>query len=179
METRIAAVEELSCWLLSARPGDRFVYATGPAMLPGPTQALIADLLEAERVRTHQRPAAGGGGREHFLVLREPPRAPIEPAPAPPADPAIETIFAALRRCARAGKRAYSDLALARIAGLATRNQAAWRVRRLAEAKRIAIETVPGPDGPWRIVTIGGHATAAPPGAALGRAAPEKGGVDG
>ena len=52
-------------------------------------------------------------------------------------------------------RRCYSDAELARIAGLATRNQAAWRFKKLIETKRIRSRVVAGPDGrQWRIVTI-------------------------
>jgi hypothetical protein len=169
-ETRIAAPESLACWLLTARPGERFVYAEGPAMLPGPTQELIAALLADGRVMTHQRRRATDQVREHFLIVREPPRPEtrtgetLDVAARFERDEAIETIFDAMERAARRRRRCPSLRDLARIAGLATRNQAAWRVRRLEEQQRIRTEIVAGPDGaPWRIVHVGRLSSARPP----------------
>jgi len=157
-ETQIVTAAEITVWLLTARPGDRFVYCTGPAMLPGPTQELLAELRRAERVRTHQRRI--DGRLEHFMVLREAGRAPVEVVTAKVADMATEKIYAAIARAARRGRRCPSDRELARIAGLATRNQASWRLRQLVEAGRVKLETVPGPDRlPWRVAIAGGRRT--------------------
>ena len=159
-ETRIITAAEVTVWMQSAAPGDRLVYCTGPAMLPGPTLDKLLDLTGAGRVVTHKR--RRGAELEHYLVVQRPPIAvTVEAKP----DAALEAIFAALARCARRGKRAYSNFELAKIANLATRNQAAWRVRKLAEEKRIRIETVEGPDRtPWRVVIVEGRSSARPKG---------------
>jgi len=165
MDTRIITAAEIKVWLKSAIAGDRLVYCTGPAMLAGPTNDLIAKLRGERRIACHKRRPEGGGALEHFLVKLRPPAARPMPEPSIEADAAAERIFAALERCALRRRRALSDHDLAKIAGLATRNQAAWRLRKLAEAGRIAIETVAAPPGkPWRVVTIAGRSTLRPPG---------------
>jgi hypothetical protein len=162
-DTRIFTAAEVSVWFKSAIPGDTFVYCIGPAMMPGPTQTLVRKLIETKRAGTHKR--RGAGGRlEHYLVkLAPPPRSRAAP-PAAPIDQAAAEILAALERCVERRRRAYSDQELAKIAGLATRNQARWRLRKLEEAGAVSIETVEGPDRTaWRIVAIGGRRSAAPP----------------
>jgi len=179
METRIITAAEVTVWLSTAQPGDSLVFCTGPRMLPGPTQDRLGELIAAGKVRTHQRrvPSTGSGQAattlEHFMVVKPASAAapPIAVTVTARPDEAIETIFEALVRCVARGRRAYADRELARIAGLATRNQAAWRVKKLAEAGRIRVETVEGPDRTqWRVVWIGGRSTLRPPSTGSGRA---------
>jgi hypothetical protein len=163
-DIRMIGVADIEGWARIATPGEALVYCTGPFVPPGAVKAIVRYLVEARAVRSHQRRTAGGT-LEHVLVKRgqeEPPGGRWRRIDAA-GDAATEAIHAALARCAARGRRAYSNFELARIAGLATRNQAAWRVRKLAEAGRISIETVDGPDRlPWRIVHIGARSTAAP-----------------
>lgn len=171
-ETRLLAdAQDIAGWARMATPGDRLVYCTGPFVPPGIVKAIVRHLIDARTVRSHMRRDASGA-MEHFLIKRgqeAPPggrwRTMTAPDPdaAPDRDAPTEAIFDALARCARRGRPAYSDAELARIAGLATRNQAAWRVRKLAEAGRIAIAPATGKGGtPGRIVIIGKTRTAAP-----------------
>jgi hypothetical protein len=144
-----------------AQPGHSFIYCVGPAVPAGPTKAKVTELIGKGVVRAHVR-RMPGDAIEHYVVKRfEEPKPKGEPAP----DEATETIYEALERAAARRRRCYSDTELARIAGLATRNQAAWRFKKLIEAKRIRSRVVPGPDGrQWRIVTIvaSGRSTCAP-----------------
>jgi hypothetical protein len=167
-ETRILSEGEVAFWFETAKPGDRLVYCTGPRMLPGPTMELVARLVGEKRLSTHPRRAAGDGPvesrpLEHVLQVLPPPKG--QPSPPPPSDDAMEAIFDLLRRAAERRRACPSNAALARSAGLSTRYQAAWRVRKLEERRRIAIETIATPDGQWRIVTIlaTGKSTAARP----------------
>ncbi|HWT12271.1 MAG TPA: hypothetical protein VN231_05930 [Allosphingosinicella sp.] len=148
---------EVAGWVRMALPGESFVYCRGPSSVPpGPTKNRINALRDAGAVRPHSR--RGPDGWEHLIVKRGQEQVPASaPRPAPPPDSAIEEIFAALERCAERRRRAFSDAELARIAGLATRNQAAWRVTRLIRDGRIRTETVAAPDGTqWRVVVIPG-----------------------
>ena len=164
METRILTAAELTVWLAGAQAGDRLVYCTGPAMLAGPTQDRLAKLIAEGKVRAHKRRNPAGGVLEHYLVVLPPPRAAVEVTVSARPDLAAEAILRALERCVNQRRRAYSDFELAKIAGLATRNQAAWRVKKLAEAGAISIETVEGPTrAPWRVVIINGRGTMPPP----------------
>ena len=164
-ETRFVSPEELADGAMTAAPHARLIYATGDRVPEGPTKAKARALAAAGIVRTHQRRAESCTGWE-FIVVKEP--EPIGPRAAANAprddDPFLAPVLEALQRCVAAGRRAYSDFELARIAGLPTRHQAAWRVRKLAEAGRIVVETQPAPDRTlWRVIVIGGKATARPP----------------
>jgi len=164
METRILTAAELTVWLAGAQAGDRLVYCTGPAMLAGPTQDRLAKLIAEGKVRAHKRRNPAVGVLEHYLVVLPPAARAVEVTVSARPDLAAEAILRALERCVNQRRRAYSDFELAKIAGLATRNQAAWRVKKLAEAGAIAIETVEGPTrAPWRVVIINGRGTMGPP----------------
>jgi hypothetical protein len=152
-ETTIVTEAEVRAWMRTATPGDSLVYCTGPAMLPGPTQDALKRLICEGRVRTHKR--RNGERLEHFLVVL-PNQETVTATASKGPDEASERIFEALEQCVRLGRRAPSDQELAKLAGLGSRNQAAWRVRKLAEAGRIHIDTVEAADRTaWRIVTIG------------------------
>ncbi len=144
-----------------AKPGESFVYCSGLSSVPpGPTKEKVIELRDKGVVRPAARKVDGSW--EHSIVKRgEQPR-PIAPAP----DPATDEIYEALVRAADRGRQCYSDTDLARIAGLATRDQAQWRVKALIKANRIRSRVMRGPDGkPWRIVTIAasGRSTRRPP----------------
>lgn len=159
-ETRLLTEAEVTGWVRMARPGESLIYCSGLSSVPlGPTKKKVIALRDDGVILPRSRRSEDGW--EHLIVKRADVPAAMDPAPR--SDAEMEAIFAALRRCAQRRRRAYSDAELARIAGLASRNQAAWRVRKLIEAGRMASETVSGPDGPWRIVTIGKLRTARPP----------------
>lgn len=163
-ETRIITPEEVTDWARGALPGDVLVYCTGPFVPAGPTRERVAALLSAKVVRVHLRRT--GATLERYLVKLPDAPPSLERAGAPKADEPAEAIFAALERAATRNERAPSDAELARLAGLDARGQAQWRVRLLARAGRIAIETVSGPDRcKWRVITIlsTGQRTANPP----------------
>jgi len=154
---RAASAAELRAWAGRARPGERFVYFSGPALVQGPAARAAAAMYRAGLVdlpparRTGDRASScfewsverigprGGRGRRAPLAVR---------------DAAAARILAVLRRAAGAGRPCPSDTQLARIGRLATRDQAQWRVRKLEAEGRIRTEIWPGPDGPWRVVEI-------------------------
>lgn len=165
-ETRLVPAVEMRSWVRMARPGDCLVYCTGPTLPRGETSALARDLRDKGVVQLNVRRARGCAGSDYLMLKRAEAAARPAPVPLKPVndpDPATEAIYTALARCAQRGRRAFSDRELAQIAGLSTRNQASWRVRRLVLEGRIATQIVPGPDGvAWRIVHVGGRRTAAP-----------------
>ncbi len=168
--------EALCEWVAEAEEGARCVYARVETMVRHPRLRDRAQLLAGQGVVTLNatRHAAGDGLFDYIAkrtFLRPPGAAPRIAAPVAAAeslesglDAAAALIFDELQRAARRGVRCPSDLDLAREAKLATRHQAAWRVRKLAAEGKIAIETLTGPDRlPWRVVTIGKRSTARPP----------------
>lgn len=162
----------LNDWAVDAAEGARCVYARVENFaIYERLQAKAAQLAARGLIvlQGRVRHAADSSLFDYLAKRTYVPMASDE-AEAPPAaslaDPAMETIFEALKADARRGVRARSDGELALAAGLATRNMAAWRVRKLATAGRIVVETVPGPEGPWRIVRVGKAVTAAPGGRA-------------
>lgn len=159
LETRLLTAAELTGWARSAVPGEIFVYCTGPSVPEGPTKAKVRELVAARVADPHNRRREGV--LEHYLRKR--PDVPPALESPPPHDEAMDRIFEALERRAIRRERAPSLTDLARIARLATREQARHRLTKLEAAGKISSETVPGPDGPWRIVTIGGLSTARPP----------------
>jgi len=80
-------------------------------------------------------------------------------------DEALDAIFRALKRAANMGLPAPSNTELARSAGLATRDQAAWRVAKLIQKGLIrSMSVTSGPQAGARVITIvsSGRRTAAP-----------------
>jgi hypothetical protein len=128
--TRVAAVEEIDAWLKKARKGDRFVYCTGPDLVRGPAAERAKALYMAGLVDLIQPRAAGCIGRD-FIVERRGTPLPAKDSAAAPDDDAMGVILDALTRAAQRGAPCPSDTELARAAGLATRNQAQWRVAKL------------------------------------------------
>lgn len=170
-ETRIlAAPAELRSWARQALAGECIDYAEGPWVPDGPTKAEVTALQREGIATPHQRRTAAGVA-VYYLKLRPPSPKPAAQrgaaAPAPVLDEGQAAVLEALVAAARAGARCPSDRALAETAGLGSRHQASWRVRKLAEAGLIGIETQSGPDGPWRVVIVGGCRTAGPPAKAV------------
>lgn len=160
----------LSEWAADAPEGARCVYARLESLAAHARLQARSAELAAMGIIVLQGRARHAADSSLFDYIAKRTYAPMpagegeaEPPAATAADAAMETIFEALKADARRAARARSDGELALAAGLATRNMAAWRVRKLAHAGRIQIETLPGPDGPWRIVRVGKAVTAAPP----------------
>lgn len=159
--TRLVTEAEVTSWVRTALPGSAFVYCTGPFVPEGPTKARVTALMRAEVVFAHHRRV---DGVLNFYIVKRPDPASVGGKPwAPPRDEAAEAIFAALQRCVERRRPAYSLLELARIAGLATREQARHRLGKLEAAGRIRTVTEKAGDGTSvRIVTIAGRSTALP-----------------
>lgn len=162
---------EVESWLKRAQAGERLIYAHGPQLIRGETSLYVRDLALAGTVDPIQ-PRSPDGGFDFAIQKRNSP----SPQPSPAKgegelDEAAEVIYRVLARDAAFGRRAHSNRALAQIAGLATPEQAAWRLAKLARAKRIRTITITtGTNAGWRIFEIidlstgsGGKQTAAPP----------------
>jgi hypothetical protein len=134
----------------AAKPGERFAWASGPEIPRGETSAYVAQLYRKGLANLFQPRVAGGFDfivqKRHTLPAAE--QAAVE------VDAALEAILRQLKREANMGLRCSSDTELAKVAGLPTRNAAAWRITKLKKAGIIRTSVEDGPDGPWRIVTI-------------------------
>lgn len=156
----VATAEQLEAWALGAAKGERFTYCSAVDLIRGETTAKAAELYQRRLITTHQTRRAGGGFdwfavRTGFVVKKAEAQR----------DPARDAILAALKRAANFNQACPSDADLARIAGLATRDQAAWRVRKLVEAGAITSTVAYDGGVPFRVVTIAasGKRTALPP----------------
>lgn len=138
----------------AAEGGALITYAGGPNLLHGETSRYVHRLYEDGLADLRQ--PRGENGFE--FQLRKRPAVAEAMAGEPgfqEADPALDAIERALRRAANMELRCPSDTALAKEAGLTTRNAAAWRVNKLKKKGVIRTHVEEGPDGaPWRIVTI-------------------------
>lgn len=160
-ETSLLTPAEIRSWLKSAQPRDVLVYCSGPRVPDGPAKQQVAALIKEGAVGHEQRRV--GGQLQHRLV-RKAKRAASGRRESGRGDVAQTAILLAILAAARRGARCPSDGELARTARLATRNQAAWRLRKLKEAGLVRTWTVRGPDNSaWRMAEVNGKTTAAPP----------------
>lgn len=157
---RVAPVGALDAFARTAKPGDEFVYCEAPDLVRCETSTRARELVQAGVIRTHQRRRAGGGWEYFAVRTRYKPPAPVTPAAAALADPATDSIFRQMKRAANLNLPCPSDAQLARSAGLESRKQSAWRVRRLVDAGLIESTLAYEGGVPTRVVTIccGPHA---------------------
>ncbi len=152
---------EMRAWAKGAKAGERMIYLTAPAMVQCGASRTAAAMFREGLVDLTSEARGDCSGRSWMLVrLTKTGR----PARSSVGDPATAKIYATLRRRAAAGKACPSLAELARIAGLATRYQAAWRLEKLEAAGRIRSEVIMAARGPVRIVEIcsNGERTASP-----------------
>ncbi len=147
----------IEAWVKRAAKDDQLIYCAAPELIRGEGSGRVGELVAAGVVRSHQARRAGGGW-EFIIVrtgyaLRGTTAAPRRPRPLEPEDQAI---LSALRRAVNFTWPCPSDAELARSAGLATRDQAQWRVRKLIQRGLIASEQVTEDGVTTRIVTIVG-----------------------
>lgn len=160
---------EVTSWLGQAAEGAVLLYAQGPFLIRGETSRAVRELYEQRQVELQQPRSASCAGFFDYKLKKLPPPPRLAQSNAlgeAESDAALDKILAQFKREANLGKRASSDAELARLAGLATRDQAAWRVRKLVSSGSIRTQRVEdGPDVGWRIVTIvaTGRQTAMPP----------------
>lgn len=164
----VLPVAEVEKWFERAQTGASLVYAKGEWLMQGATADFVRDLALAGVAHPLQPRAPEGGFHYTIKKLGEAPEA--EGAACRPRigsdDEALQTILRTFRRQANLGLRASTNPQLAKLAGLATTAQAAWRVTRLVELKLIRTQVITtGAHAGWRIVTImgSGRSTLAPP----------------
>lgn len=157
---------EVKSWLERARAGERLVYAHGRQLIRGETSLYVRDLALAGAVDPTQTRNRAGGFDYTIQKRGNGGSRPAPRAAGASLEEASDIILRTLTRQANLGLRAASDSELAKLAGLATKGMAAWRVRKLVQRGLIRTEAVTtGPEAGWRIVTItaSGHRTAGPP----------------
>lgn len=142
---------EMRAWARGARPGESMIYLTAPAMVQCAASRTAAAMFREGLVDLTSEPRADCSGR-NWLIVRL--TATGKPARSSVGDAETAKIYALLRRRAAAKKACPSLAELARIAGLATRHQAAWRLEKLEAAGRIRSEVVMTPRGLFRVVEI-------------------------
>jgi len=144
----------LERFVRSAPAGAEFVYCEATEPQYGETWTRAAELARDGLVRAHHRRRAGGGWE--YYAVRTAKRLPREQSPAEKllGDRAAAAIFAELKRAASLGLPCPSDADLKRKAGLNSRDQAAWRVRRLIDAGLITSTLAYEGGVPTRVVTI-------------------------
>lgn len=166
--------DEVARWIDRARPGERLIYAHGQQLIRGETSLFVRELAIAGSVDPVQ-PRSPAGGFD-FTIQKRGGQKQDGAGPSPRPSPARGEgdvldeqglrILAIFTTQANVRARAASDAELARITGLDTRGQAAWRVRKLVQQKLIRTDVITsGRDAGWRIVTIAasGKQTLAPP----------------
>lgn len=159
----VATVDALEAFVRAATPNARFTYCEAPSLIRCETSERARALSVEGLVTTHNERRAGGGWT-YFVVRTHYKRAPgLDPIEAALADAATESIFRALKRAANFAQRCPSDEDLRRTAGLTSRHQAAWRVRKLIDLKLIGSTLAYDGGVPSRVVTIaeGPHAGSA------------------
>lgn len=167
--TSAAPAQAVEHWAKAARPGERFVYFTGPALVRSlPVVDAVERLKMLGEVLTVQQ--RRGPHLFDYLVIK---RRNVEPPPlsaaavgargssvSRPGHPTgasqslsddLEDLMAVLRRHANLGRECPSNAELARLAGLKDAESARYRLAQLATCGRIAVRTPP--QGP-RVVTI-------------------------
>lgn len=140
----------MQAWLNNAVEGERYIYCIGERPI-GKAAELARTFQEQGVVRLHH--VRNGVRLFDYLMVRTAQALPDLNAPEP-LDEAAEAILRAMRRAVNFRLPCPSDAELARIAGLATRDQAQWRVRKLVRAGRCQTQQVTEDGVTTRIVTI-------------------------
>lgn len=147
--------EAMDAFVRMASAGNEFIYAEAPE--EPRNQACWSKAAELGRgglVRTHQRRRPGGGWQ--FYLVRTSKPLPRETSLEERAlsDRATAAIFVQLKREANLGLPCSSDTELMRIAGLAMRQQAGNRVRKLIDAGLIESTLAYEGGVPTRVIRI-------------------------
>jgi hypothetical protein len=148
--TAIAVSAEAALeWARHARPGEKFVYFTGPALIQAlPVVAAARRLHDLGEVIFVQE-RRGPGTRDYVMLKRrnaEPQRPSsrgeaFERAPGCKVDDELEDLMAVLRRLAARALECPSNKQLADMAGLKDSESARYRLGLLAQAGRIEVRT--------------------------------------
>lgn len=152
---RLASVDDLDGWVRRAQPASRFIYAEAPEP-PRVSLAWIrvTELSAEGLVKPFSERRPGGGWR--YIVERTRKGFPVlvSPQTAALADGPTDLIFRQLKRAANLGLPCPTDSQLFPKAGLNSRDQAQWRVRKLIDSGLIASEVIYEGGVQSRVVTI-------------------------
>lgn len=145
---------DVAAWLQSAKAGARLIYGRGPQMVQGATQQLLAGQARDGAVLLFQ-PRSSVPGQFDFMVIKRlaAPALPARRRVQDASDPKLRAIYRRLQSAAARHARCPTDIMLAAEFGL-TVGQVKWRLRQLAEAKRIRSEVVTDQWRRVRVVTI-------------------------
>lgn len=146
--------EALDMFVRTASAGTEFVYCEATSPQYGETWSRAGELAREGLVRTHERRRAGGGKQYYLVRTSKPLQRQRDPQSSALADRATGAIYRALKRAANMAQPCPSDTDLAGIAGLGTRDQAQWRVRKLVEVRLIGSTLAYEGGIPSRVVTI-------------------------
>lgn len=148
-----ASAADLDAFVARAMSGERFVYCSAPEPIRGEGWQHAGKLSADGLIVTSTERRQGGGW--NYLAIRTAKKLKEQMAARTGSmDPALEAILRALKRAANFEKPCPTDSALAELAGLQTRDQAQWRIRKLV-ADGLIQSTVAYEGGvPFRVVTI-------------------------
>jgi hypothetical protein len=150
----IATAADLEAWMRRAQANEEFVYCEALEPIRGETWARVRELTQAGYIRPHERKRAGGGKIFFAVRTRRQISVAADPVQAGLSDPATDAVFREFKRAANLDLACPSDADLARRCGLASRDAAQHRVRKLIALKLIASEVAYEGGVPTRVVTI-------------------------
>lgn len=153
-QVMLVSVDDLDAFVRRATAEESFTYCEAPDLIRSPTSARVTELSTDGLVRPHRKRRAGGGWC--FYVVRTAKRGTSAQSPVEAAlsDAATDIIFRELKRAANFDLPCPSDADLARKAGLTSRDQAQWRVRKLVHVQLVSSELAYEGGVPTRVVTI-------------------------
>jgi hypothetical protein len=151
---KLATIDDLDAFVRRARPDESFTYCEAPELIRSETSARVTELAADGLVRPHRKRRDGGGWEFTIMRTRKGFPAKADPVRAALADEATDLVFRALKRAAILGLPCPTDSDLMRKAGLFSRDQAQWRVRKLIDVGLISSAQAYEGGVPSRVVTI-------------------------
>jgi hypothetical protein len=151
VESWTATAADVEAWLKRAKPGDRFVYATGPTLIQGAAAALVRKLRDAGEIASHNQRNRHSNVLEYVAIRN---RVRVVTQRPPVCCPNMMAVLVELQEAAQAGARCPSDSEIGDRAGL-TSGQVKWQLEKLEAAKMIERRNVPAPgDSRFRVVKV-------------------------
>lgn len=161
VESWTSTAADVEAFVKRARPGDRFVYATGPTLVQGAAAALVRKLDAAGEVAAHNRRNKATGGLEYVIIRN---RIRVVTQRPPVCTPLMMAVLVELQDAAMNKRRCPSDAEIGLATGM-TADQVKWQMKKLEEIGLIIRRMVPAPgDNRFRVVKViaTGHETACP-----------------
>jgi hypothetical protein len=151
VESWTATAADVEAWMAAAKPGDRFVYATGPTLIQGAAAALVRKLRDAGEIASHNQRNRFSNALEYVAIRN---RVRVVTQRAPVCCPNMMAVLVELQNAAQAGIRCPSDSEIGARTGL-TGGQVKWQLEKLEAAKMIERRNVPAPsDSRFRVVKV-------------------------